>query len=92
MTLHQPLLYNVWDLMPTNAGMPDSEHGKQRYCSLTGVDETILFGMSSYRQGGVLIQLIFGSDSKACVVAACCPGQVDCRLQVAVHLLVNGAS
>lgn len=50
------------------------------------------FTVSSYRQGCILIQLVFGSNSKACVVAAGCPGQLDRRLQVAVHLLVNGAT
>lgn len=45
-----------------------------------------------YRQGGVLIQLVFGTDSKTCVIAASCPGQLDCRLQVAVHLLIDGAT
>lgn len=48
--------------------------------------------VSSYRQGGVLIQLVLGTDPKACVVAASRPGQLHCRLQVAVHLLVDGAT
>lgn len=48
--------------------------------------------MLPYRQGGVLIQLVLGTDPKACVVAASCPGQLDRRLQVAVHLLVDGSS
>ena len=50
------------------------------------------FEVTSYRQGCVLIQLVFGSNSKACVVAASCPGQVHRCLQVTVHLLVNGAT
>lgn len=45
----------------------------------------------SYRQGVVLVQLVFGSNPKACVVASHCPGHVHCCLQVLVHLLVNGA-
>lgn len=45
-----------------------------------------------YRQGGVLIQLVFGTDSKTCIIAASCPGQLDRRLQVAVHLLIDGAA
>lgn len=48
--------------------------------------------VSSYRQGGILIQLVFGSNSKACIITASCPGQVDRCLQVAVHLLINGAT
>lgn len=48
--------------------------------------------VGSYRQRGVLIQLVFGTDSEACVIAASCPGQLDRRLQVAVHLLVDGAT
>ena len=33
---------------------------------------------------------MFGSNLKACVVAASGPGQVDGHLQITVHLLVNG--
>jgi hypothetical protein len=47
-------------------------------------------GGCAYRKEGVLIQLLFGSNLKACVVAASGPGQVDCHLKIAVHLLVNG--
>lgn len=53
---------------------------------------SMMFEVSSYRQEGVLIQLVFGSNSKACVVAARCPSQVDRCLQAAAHLLVNGTA
>lgn len=48
--------------------------------------------VASYRQGGVLIQLVLGTDPEARVVAAGCPGQLHRRLQVAVDLLVDGAT
>ena len=51
---------------------------------------SINHGGCAYREGGVLIQLMFGSNLKACVVAASGPGQVDGHLQIAVHLLING--
>lgn len=54
---------------------PDSE----RLCSITYID------------GGILVQLVFGCNPKACAVAASGPGQVDCRLQLVAHLLVDGA-
>lgn len=47
---------------------------------------------STYRQRRILIQLVFGSDAKAGVVAAGGPGQSDGRLQLVVHLLVDGAA
>lgn len=47
---------------------------------------------TTYTDGGVLVQLVFGRDAKACAVAASGPGQVDCRLQLVAHLLVDGAS
>lgn len=46
----------------------------------------------TYTDGGILIQLVFCRDAKACAVATSSPGQVDCRLQLVVHLLVDGAS
>lgn len=46
----------------------------------------------TYTDGGVLVQLVFGCDAKACAVAASGPGQVDCCLQFVAHLLVDGAS
>lgn len=46
----------------------------------------------TYTDGGVLVQLVFGCDAKACAVAASGPGQVDCCLQLVAHLLVDGAS
>lgn len=52
----------------------------------------VLCGCGTHRQGSVLIQLVFGSDAEACVVAASRPGQVDGCFQVAVHLLVDGAT
>ena len=45
----------------------------------------------SYRDGRVLVQLVLGGDAEAGVVAAGRPGQGDCRLQLVVHLLVDGA-
>lgn len=48
--------------------------------------------ISTYRQRGILIQLVFGSNSKARVVASSCPGQSHRCLQVAVHLLINRAT
>lgn len=47
---------------------------------------------SAYRQRRILIQLVFGSDAKAGVVAAGGPGQSDGCLQLVVHLLVDGAA
>lgn len=47
---------------------------------------------ASYRQRGILIQLVLGSDAEAGVVAASGPGQGDGCLQLVVHLLVNGAA
>lgn len=46
----------------------------------------------SYRQRGVLIQLVLGSDAEAGVVAASGPGQGHGGLQLVVHLLVDGAA
>lgn len=48
--------------------------------------------LRTYRDRGILVQLVFSSYTKACVVAASRPGQVYCRLQLVVHLLVDGAS
>ena len=47
---------------------------------------------NTYADGGILIQLVFGSDTEACAVAAGGPGQVDPCLQLVAHLLVDGAS
>lgn len=47
---------------------------------------------STYRQRGVFIQLVFGSNAKTSVVAAGGPGQSDRRLQLVIHLLVDGAA
>lgn len=47
---------------------------------------------STYRQRRIFIQLVFGSDAKAGVVAASGPGQSDGRLQLIIHLLVDGAA
>lgn len=46
----------------------------------------------TYTNGGILVQLVFGCNPKACAVAASGPGQVDCRLQLVAHLLVDGAT
>lgn len=46
----------------------------------------------TYADGGILVQLVFCCNAKACAVAASSPGQVDCRLQLVAHLLVDGAS
>lgn len=47
---------------------------------------------STHRQRGVFVQLVFGRDAKASVVTAGGPGQSDRRLQLVVHLLVDGAA
>ncbi len=47
---------------------------------------------STYRQRGVFVQLVFGSDAEASVVTAGGPGQSDRCLQLVVHLLVDGAA
>lgn len=46
----------------------------------------------TYTDGGILVQLVFGCNPEACAVAAGGPGQIDCRLQLVAHLLVDGAS
>lgn len=46
----------------------------------------------THRQRCVFIQLVFGSDAEASVVATGSPGQSDRRLQLVVHLLVDGSS
>lgn len=46
----------------------------------------------TYTDGGILVQLVFCCNAEACAVAASSPGQVDCRLQLVAHLLVDGAS
>lgn len=48
--------------------------------------------MMTYADGGILVQLVFCCNAEACAVAASSPGQVDCRLQLVAHLLVDGAS
>lgn len=47
---------------------------------------------TTYTDGGILVQLVFGCNTEACAVAASGPGQVDCRLKLVAHLLVDGAS
>ncbi len=47
---------------------------------------------STYREGRVGIDLILGRDAKAGVAVAGGPGQVDPRLQLIVHFLVDGAT
>lgn len=47
---------------------------------------------TTYTDGGVLVQLVFGCNAEACAVATSGPCQVDCCLQLVAHLLVNGAS
>lgn len=49
-------------------------------------------GVGTYTNGGILVQLVLGCDAEARAVAASGPGQVDSRLQLGVHLLVDGAS
>lgn len=46
----------------------------------------------TYTDGGILVQLVFCCNAKACAVAASSPGQVDGSLQFVAHLLVDGAS
>lgn len=46
----------------------------------------------TYRKRRVFVQLVFGGDSEASVVAAGGPGQGHRRLQIAVHLVVDGAA
>lgn len=47
---------------------------------------------STYTDGGILVQLVFGCNTEACAVAASGPGEVHCCLQLVAHLLVDGAS
>lgn len=44
----------------------------------------------TYREGSVGVDLILGSDAEASVAVAGGPGQIYGRLQVIVHLLING--
>lgn len=46
----------------------------------------------THGDGRVLVQLVFGGDAEASVVAAGGPGQSHRRLQLLVHLLVDGAA
>lgn len=46
----------------------------------------------TYTDGGILVQLVFCCNAEAGAVAASSPGQVDSRLQLIAHLLVDGAS
>ena len=47
---------------------------------------------ATHREGCIRINLILGSDAKAGVAVSCSPGQVDGRLQLVVHLLVDGTT
>lgn len=47
---------------------------------------------TTYTDGGIVVQLVFGCNTKACAVAASSPCQVDCSLQIVAHLLVDGAT
>lgn len=46
----------------------------------------------TYTDRGIFIQLVFGSNAKACAVVASSPCQVDCSLQLVTGLLVDGAT
>ena len=46
----------------------------------------------THREAGVGVNLILGCYSEASVTVSCCPGEIDGRLQLLVHLLVNGAT
>ena len=47
---------------------------------------------STYTDGNIVFQLVLCCNTEACAVAASGPGQVDGRLQLVAHLLVDGAS
>lgn len=51
--------------------------------------EQMLF--RSYKDKHIL-QLIFRSSAKVCVVAACCPGQTYHHRQLVIHFLIDGAT
>lgn len=46
----------------------------------------------TYRQRSVFVQLVFGGDAEASVVAPGGPGQSNRCLQLVVHLLIDGAA
>lgn len=46
----------------------------------------------THGDGRIFIQLVFSGDAEASVVAAGGPGQSHRRLQLLVHLLVDGAA
>lgn len=47
---------------------------------------------TTHREGCIRINLILGSDAKAGVAVSGSPGQVDCCLQLVIHLLVDGTT
>lgn len=47
---------------------------------------------ATHREGCIRINLILGSDAKAGVAVSSSPGQVDSRLQLVIHLLVDGTA
>lgn len=49
-------------------------------------------GRRTYRERRVFVQLVFSGDAEASVVAAGGPGQSHRRLQLVVHLMVDGAA
>lgn len=46
----------------------------------------------THREGCIRINLILGSDAEAGVTVSGGPRQVDRRLQLVIHLLVDGAA
>lgn len=66
--------------------------GKQTSSQLKQFSPPTKSCAATHADGGVLVQLVLGGDAEARAVAASGPGQVDCRLQVVTHLLVDGAS
>lgn len=56
-------------------------HGKMR-----------LYYNYTHREGCIRINLILGSDAEAGVTVSSSPRQVDGRLQLVIHLLVDGAT
>lgn len=47
---------------------------------------------TTHSEGGIIVNLVLGSDAKAGVAVSSSPGQVHSRLQLVIHLLVDGAT
>lgn len=46
----------------------------------------------THREAGFRVDLILGCYSKASVTVSCCPGEIHSRLQLLIHLLIDGAT